>query len=465
MRSYRRESFPARRTRALRQFLLAGFFGATAVCPLPLPGQQVPEASRLTSSEGQAEYQATYERLLRAVEKIPIYDNHGHPGFAYDADVDAMTSPPGSTPLRLRADNPELIAASKDLFGYPYSDATPEHLQWLAKKKVELRQQQTGFAYFDGILDRLNVETAVANRVRLGPYLDPKRFRWVFFVDSLLFPFDNHSFVARNGDLAVYVPLQEKKLRYELAQEGQISLPPSLGDYLRFVTRLLEDNQRQGGVGIKFEIGYFRPLRFDDPPEAAAAAVYAKYRGGGVPTEAEYKDFQDYVFRFLLREAGRLKLPVQIHTAVGTGDFYNVTASTALSLENVLRDPRYYATTFVLLHGGYPYQEQAIWLTARKNVYLDSSLMELYLYPADFKTVLRHWLLLFPDKVVFGSDAFPFSDAVGAEESYWMAVRTARVSLAAALAEMVVNREVTEERALGLARGYLHDNAAGIYGR
>ena len=91
--------------------------------------------------------------------------------------------------------------------------------------------------------------------------------------------------------------------------------------------------------------------------------------------------------------------------------------------------------------------------------------MELYLYPADFKTVLRHWLLLFPDKMVFGSDAFPFSDAVGAEESYWIAVRTARTSLAAALAEMVVNHEVTEERALVFARGYLHDNAAGLYSR
>jgi predicted TIM-barrel fold metal-dependent hydrolase len=194
-----------------------------------------------------------------------------------------------------------------------------------------------------------------------------------------------------------------------------------------------------------------------------AEAVYAKYRGGGVPTDAEYKDFQDYVFRYLIREAGKMHLPVHIHTAVGTGDFYNVTGSTALNLENVLRDPRYDATTFVLLHGGYPFQEQAIWLAARKNVYLDSSLMELYLYPADFKTVLRHWLLLFPDKVVFGSDAFPFSDAVGAEESYWMAVRTARTSLAAALAEMVVNHEVTEERSLVFAHGYLHDNAAALY--
>jgi len=426
-------------------------------CAQQLP-QPLPNAAN--------DLQATYSRLLAAINKIPIFDNHGHPGFADDPDVDAMTSTPdGSVPYRLRTGNPELIAASKDLFHYPYDDATPEHLQWLAKKKGELRQQETGYRYFDGILDRVDIETAVANRVRMPPYLDPKRFKWVFFVDSLLFPFNNANFFARNGDLAVYVPLQEKKLHYELAQEGLVSLPASFGDYLLFVRYLLEDNQRQGGVGIKFEIGYFRSLHFDDPPEAAAAAVYAKYRTGGVPSDAEYKDFQDYLFRYLLREAGKMHLPVQIHSAVGTGDFYNVTGSTALNLENVLRDSRYEKTTFVLLHGGYPFQEQAIWLGARKNVYLDSSLMELYLYPADFKAVLRHWLLLFPDKVVFGSDAFPFSDSVGAEESYWMAVRTARTALAAALAEMVVDHEITEDQALGFARGYLHDNAAGIYPR
>ncbi len=444
-----------------RAHLPFGVLLTIATIAIPAGGQQLPAATPGT----QQETQATYDRLLSAIEKIPIFDNHGHPGFADDADVDAMASPPGSTPFRLRSDNPELIAASKDLFGYPYDDATPEHLQWLTKKKAELRQQQVGYAYFDGILDRLNVETALANRVRMAPYLDPKRFRWVFFVDSLLFPFDNNAIIARNGDEAVYIPLQEMKLHYELAQLGLISLPQNFDDYLRFASHLLEDNQHQGGVAIKFEIGYFRSLQFDDPPQAAAAAVYAKYRGGGVPSEAEYKDFQDYFFRYLIREAGRLHLPVHIHTAVGTGDFYSVTGSTALNLENVLRDPRYDGTTFVLLHGGYPFQEQAIWLAARKNVYLDSSLMELYLYPADFKTVLRHWLLLFPDKVMFGSDAFPFSEAVGAEESYWIAVRTARTSLAAALAEMVVNHELTEERALAFARGYLHDNAAGIYPR
>ncbi|HEY5264694.1 MAG TPA: amidohydrolase family protein, partial [Steroidobacteraceae bacterium] len=293
--------------------------------------------------------------------------------------------------------------------------------------------------------------------------LSPKRFRWVFFVDSVLFPFDNHAISARNGDEAVYVPLQEKKLHNELAQEGLQSLPTSFDDYLAFVTQLLEDNQRHGGVAIKFEIGYFRSLHFDDPAKATAETVYAKFRSGGVPSETEYKDFQDYVFRYLIRDAGRLHLPVHIHTAVGIGDFYSLTGSTALNLENVLRDPRYDSTTFVLLHGGYPFQEQAIWLAARKNVYLDSSLIELYTYPADFKNTLRHWLLLFPDKIMYGSDAFPFNAAVGAEESYWIAVRTARISLAAALAEMVGYHELTEKRALQLAHGYLHDNAAALY--
>jgi hypothetical protein len=427
-----------------------------------LAAHQIPDARTALMTQ---DYKNIYDRLSAAVEKIPIFDNHSHPGFAGDPDVDAMTSPPGSTALRLRPDNPELTAASQALFGYPYDDATPEHLRWLARKKTVSREQQPGYQYFDGILDRLNVEKALANRVRLGPYLSPNRFRWVFFVDSLLFPFDNHAIVKHNDDQAVYVPLQETKLRRELAQEGLLALPTSLDEYLAFATHLLEDNQHHGGVAIKFEIAYFRSLHFDDPSEARAAGVYAKFHSGGVPTETEYKDFQDYLFRFLIRHAGRLKLPVHIHTAVGIGDYYSVTGSTALNLENILRDPRYGSTTFVLLHGGYPFQQQAIWLAARKNVYLDSSLMELYLYPADFKNVLRSWLLLFPDKIVFGSDAFPFNDAVGAEESYWIAVRTARISLAAALTEMVVNHELTEERAVAFAHGYLHDNAAALYPR
>jgi hypothetical protein len=407
--------------------------------------------------------QATYERILKQVRSIPIFDNHSHPGFADDDDVDAMASPPEHEPLRLRLDNPELIAASKDLFDYPYADNSAEHLKWLVKKKAELKGRYPGYQYFDRILDKLNVETMVANRVSLGSYLDPKRFRWVFFVDSFLFPFDNTELAQRNVDEGVYVPLQEKQLKKEMQQAGLTALPATFADYLAFITKVVEQNRAHGGVGIKFEIAYFRTLHFDDPPEEAAETIYRKYHAGGSPTAAEHTVFEDYVFRFLLSEAGRLNLAVQIHTAVGIGDYFSVTNGNILNLENILRDARYSNVTFVLLHGGYPFQGQAIWLAARQNVYLDSSLMELYLYPADLKTVLRHWLLLYPDKVVFGSDAFPFNEAVGAEESDWLGVETARTALAAALTEMILNHEVTEARALEMAHAYLHDNASRIY--
>jgi hypothetical protein len=52
---------------------------------------------------------------------------------------------------------------------------------------------------------------------------------------------------------------------------------------------------------------------------------------------------------------------------------------------------------------------------------------------------------------------------LGAEESYWLGVQSARSALAAALAEMISEGEVSEAGALQLAHGYLHDNAVGIY--
>lgn len=424
------------------------------------PGICKAQASPLPTQD----VQAIYQRLNAQIQKIPIFDNHGHPGFSDDPNVDAMGLPPDSSvPFRLRDSNHEFVDAAKALFEYPYDDFSPEHSHWLAQKKAELKQQD-GNEYFSKILDKVGIETAVANRVSMPPYLDPQRFKWVFFVDSFLFPFDSAQIAARNPDMKMNLPLERKILKNELSSQHLSEVPADLAGYLAFMTKVVEASKKAGGVGIKFEIAYFRPLHFDDPSEIRAAGIYAKYHAGGQPSADEYRDFQDYVFRYLLREAARLHLPIQIHSSVGGGDYFNLHESTAINLENILRDPRYDGVTFDLLHGGFPYDRAAIWLTARKNVYLDSSLMELFLYPSELRKVLKQWLELFPDKIVFGSDTFPFSDVVGTEETYWIAVQSARTALAAALAEMVASNEIKEETAIHLAQGYLHDNAAKIYG-
>jgi len=413
----------------------------------PLPGPDV---------------QQIYQRLLPQIEKIPIFDHHAHPGFFDDPDVDAMAAPPGSAALRERDSNPELVAAAKALFGYPYDDLSPEHAKWLIQKKAELKKAQ-GRAYFSNILDKLNIERGVANRAMMADYLDPKRFAWVFFADAFMWPFDNQQQRSRNPDQEVYIPLQQKMLQRWMQQEGVSKLPPDFAGYLAFVSRTLEDNRKKGGIAMKFEVAYFRSTKFSDPTREQAETIYKRYVGGGVPGHEDYRIFQDYIFRFLIQEGGRLRLPVHIHSAVGIGDYFNLSEGNIMNLENILRDPRYSKVTFVMIHGGYPYEREAIWLAAVKNVYLDSSLMEIYMYPSEFKHSLKQWLETFPDKITFGTDSFPYNETLGAEESYWLGVQSARTALAAALAEMISMGEVSETQALKMARGYLRDNAAGLY--
>jgi len=45
-----------------------------------------------------------------------------------------------------------------------------------------------------------------------------------------------------------------------------------------------------------------------------------------------------------------------------------------------------------------------------------------------------------------------------------LAARTSRTGLAAALAELVEEGAISEAKALELAKNYLHDNAARLYG-
>jgi hypothetical protein len=411
-----------------------------------------------------SDVQKIYQRLLPQIEKIPAFDHHAHPGFADDPDIDAMAAPPdASAPLRTREDNPELIAAARALFAYPYGDLSPEHAKWLVAKKAELKKQYPGTAYFNVILDKLNTESSVANRAMMADYLDPKRFPWVFFADSFMWPFNNERETARNPDEGVYIPLQEKMLHRWMQQESVAKLPADFDAYLKFISRVLEDNRMKGGIAMKFEVAYFRPTAFSDPTREQAEGIYRQYAPGGVPLEKDYRTFQDYIFRYLVEEGGRLHLPVHIHSAVGIGDYFNLSQSNIMNLESVLRDPRYHSTTFVMIHGGYPLEREAIFLAAMKNVYMDSSEMELIQYPSAFKETLKQWLETFPDKITFGTDCFPYNQILGAEESYWLGAQSSRMALAAALAEMISENEITEARALELAHAYLHDNAVKLY--
>ena len=77
---------------------------------------------------------------------------------------------------------------------------------------------------------------------------------------------------------------------------------------------------------------------------------------------------------------------------------------------------------------------------------------------------LREWLALVPEKVLFASDAYPYSEELGWEESGVVGAREGRKALAIALTGMVRDGEITRARASVIARMVLRENAKKLYG-
>lgn len=411
--------------------------------------------------------------LLAEINQIKAFDNHAHPWRAinegepdneWDALIpDSLEDAP--LPVRLRADNPEYLAAWRALYGYKYDDMAEAHVEELRAAKQRIRREQ-GDHYPAWVLDQLNIETMLANRVAMGRGLVAPRYRWVSYVDALMIPLNNDAPKRATPDFNSFYPPEERLLKRYLADLQLNALPASLDEYLaKVVTPTLERQKRNGGVAVKFEAAYLRPLNFADAPESTARAVYARYVGGGEPPLGEYRVLQDFLFHYIAREAGRLGLAVHIHTGAGIGGYYGINGGNPLLLEPVFNDPTLRKTNFVLIHGGWPFSRQTPALFMKPNVYADFSAETFLLYPRDLAAVIRSWLEFMPEKAMFATDAFALAPDVGWEEVAWLTNQTGRQALALALTGMLQDGEITRARAVELAHMVLHDNAAKLYQR
>ncbi|HTD59288.1 MAG TPA: hypothetical protein VK679_01485 [Gemmatimonadaceae bacterium] len=400
--------------------------------------------------------------LAAAIAQIRAIDNHAHPllpphaGMPADSDYDALplaALPPFPLPAAFAPDNPQYAVAWRTLYGD-------------SSKRAQVMADH-GDGWPTWALDQMGTDIMLANRVAVGPGLMPPRFRWVAFIDQLLFPLNTSLERAATPDVRSLYPHEERILGRYLAALHLKMVPATLDAYLSTVVDpTLDRVKREGAVAIKYEAAYLRGLDFGNPSRAAAAAVYARYAGGGTPTHAEYKTLEDFLFREIGRQAGTRGLAVHIHSADIAGGFYNVTGSQPLLLEGVFNDSTLRGTRFVLLHGGWPQTRQTLSMLGKPNVYADFSMMDQMLSPAVLAGVLREWLGEYPDKVLFGTDAFADhnEDPVGWVETGWVAARTARRALGIALTGMMNDGEISRDRAVQIARMVLRTNAAGLYG-
>ena len=385
--------------------------------------------------------------IAAEIAKIKAIDDHAHPVLpaAGDNGYDALPvehMDPYTEPVRTRAGSPLAAEASRQLFG----DHTRQEL---------ISQKREG--YPNWVLDQLGIETMLANRISMGPGITPPRFLWVPYEDALMYPLDNRNLASANSDRKAFFADEDRLLRQYLKECGYEKPPAGLGEYLqKVVDATLERHKRGGAVAVKFEAAYLRSLDFDDVPRAEAEDAYAHGR--------DYKKVQDYIFRHIAEQAGRLGMAVHLHVAWGPGGYFHIAGTNPLLLESVMNDPRLHQTNFVLLHGGWPFTREITALLTKPNVYADFSAQTFTNYPRAVAQVLREWLELTPEKVLFATDAYPYTEEMGWEQAGWIANQMGRQALGLALTEMMNDGEITRDRATELAHMVLHDNSAKLYG-
>ncbi len=403
----------------------------------------------------------TQPSLRDAIAQIKIVDDHAHvqidaADHGYDelpCDAPAV----GAPAFTLRTGNTDLHRAFTALYGTADTKAA-----LAAKERLRKQHPNDWHAW---VLDRAGTEIMFANRIEGLGGLPAARFRWVPYDDALLFPLDPANERAVNGDRNVFHQHEQELLAAYMKAAGVSSLPATLHDYVENVLKAtLQAQKKAGAPALKFEMAYLRSLRVDPATEEEALNVYQRYRNGGSPPRAEYKKLQDYLFRQLAIEAGRLKLPLQIHTGAGCGDWFDLAGSDPVNLDRLTTEPAMRDTQFVILHGGWPFTAHTAAMMLKPNVWGEFSAQTLLNSTHELTANLRRWLETAPQKVLYGSDSGPTGENYAWEESTWAANQRGRDALARALDGMIADGELSRAEALAIARGVLRETPMKLYG-
>ncbi|HTG94225.1 MAG TPA: amidohydrolase family protein [Pyrinomonadaceae bacterium] len=412
--------------------------------------------------------------LLAEITKIKAIDNHAHPPRLVsdgetDNEWDALPfeayefTSIYNLPARLRPDNPEFIGAWRALFGYKHSDMSQQHVRELLEAKQRLARDK-GDGYPVWVLDQLGIETMFANRVTMGRGLPAPRFRWVSYVDAFMFPLNTEAIRKAHPKYVKMFEAEERLLKRYLAEWKLNSPPLDFNAYLsKVISATLEKQKQNGAIAVKFEAAYLRALDFSDVPKSEAARIYLRHIRGLPASPSDYKKLQDFIFRYIAREAGRVGLAVHMHIAAGAGGQFELSGSNPLLLDSVFNDLSLSKTNFVIVHGGWPFTKEVAFLMNKANVYADFSAQTFLLSPRKLSEVLRDWLELYPEHVLFGTDLFPGTPEIGWEEMGWLTSNTGRQALALALTGMMNDGLITRERARELARLVMRENAIRLY--
>lgn len=377
--------------------------------------------------------------LLAALEEVGAVDHHAHvlagPGHGFELRQ-VLTEAGDARQFEHVAEHPGYRAALHDLAAF--LDVEPS--------EAGLRQAR----------DRLGFE-GHARRL-----LEACRFEQVLCDDGFTF----RGSLGPDGSAALFGCPVRRVVRIEREAEAAAEGWPPFEDLrTRFVDRLAAALAGSGtgpaavpAAGLKTIAAYRSGLDLPPPDLAEGAAAYDRWRQTGEARLREPALVSFLLDQALVLDAGLDRpVPLQVHTGFGDRDLALHRANPSL-LRPVLEDRRHAGVPVVLLHC-FPYVREASYLASvYPDVHLDLSLAIPLTGRLAPDLVLEALSLAPASKLLFGTDASRIP------ELFFVAARTWRRALAAALDRLVQEGAADRAAAVRWGRLVLEGNARRIYG-
>jgi predicted TIM-barrel fold metal-dependent hydrolase len=225
-----------------------------------------------------------------------------------------------------------------------------------------------------------------------------------------------------------------------------------------FENKILSAVKKEGFVGFKSVIAYRTGLDIGTTDERQAKTSFGR-RTEASETEwfgPKVKPLRDFLLNRTAETASRLRVFLQIHTGLGDTDVV-ADRCNPLLLSKFLKQDTVMKTPLILIHGGYPYTDEAAWLSSVfPNVYFELStpFPPTYL-PAVSRERFRRVLEVVPTtRIVYGSDS------IETPEFHWFSAKLSKSALGWALGDLVDEEVLDEEEAYRVADRILDRNGA-----
>ncbi|MGO0061775.1 amidohydrolase family protein [Brevibacillus fluminis] len=227
------------------------------------------------------------------------------------------------------------------------------------------------------------------------------------------------------------------------------------GGFIEAYRAELRDALKNSDVlGLKSIIAYRSGLEIAPMDEAQARDDYPHFCSD---SRAKVKALRDYCLHVAMEECHLADKVMHIHTGVGDGEVILPKASPSFLLD-MLRDKKYVETKVHLVHGGYPWIEEAAFITSvLPNVYMDISLQNPFIGHGVERILSQVFEFAPFNKVMYGSDAFT------CPEMNWLGVHLFKECFARVLEGWIKRDYIDQDVAYHIAEGVLYKNFEEVY--